>query len=365
MDQTRPAQRRARSLTSAAVAALVLAAGAALGAAPAGADKPGAGHCARIDKVVVKGAERTETACLDDLTTAGTVASGHTNAADWAGLHATGTAQPDRGARHPGRRLLPGHLDLEHQPRLEPRQPVRDPAARRTGTASSSSAARPAPARQYANDFVISDWVLAQGLRLREHRQGQQRRDVLRRRRRRPAARSASGTAGSPSSTRRHQARSSRSATATRPRRTYMSGISNGGYLTRWQLENRPRLYDGGLDWEGTLFRRRRPEPAHLPADRAAELPGVRRDRRPGRARRDDPAPASRTGSEFLWPYHYAVLLGPHPAALPRGARPRRTTGRWRPGIPFCQSGDAELRRRLRLRLAPAGGQGRRALGRS
>ena len=34
-----------------------------------------------------------------------------------------------------------------------------------------------------------------------------------------------------------------------------MAGISNGGYLTRWQLENRPDLYDGGLDWEGTLFR--------------------------------------------------------------------------------------------------------------
>ena len=34
-----------------------------------------------------------------------------------------------------------------------------------------------------------------------------------------------------------------------------MTGISNGGYLTRWQLENRPDLYDGGVDWEGTLFR--------------------------------------------------------------------------------------------------------------
>ena len=34
-----------------------------------------------------------------------------------------------------------------------------------------------------------------------------------------------------------------------------MFGISNGGYLTRWQIENRQRLYDGGLDWEGTLLR--------------------------------------------------------------------------------------------------------------
>ena len=56
---------------------------------------------------------------------------------------------------------------------------------------------------------------------------------------------------------------------AHRPDRMYMAGISNGGYLTRWQLENRPDLYDGGLDWEGTLFRADGPQPAHLPADRA------------------------------------------------------------------------------------------------
>lgn len=39
------------------------------------------------------------------------------------------------------------------------------------------------------------------------------------------------------------------------PGHTYVTGISNGGYLTRWQLENHPELYDGGGDWEGTLFR--------------------------------------------------------------------------------------------------------------
>ncbi len=43
------------------------------------------------------------------------------------------------------------------------------------------------------------------------------------------------------------------------PRRTYLLGISNGGYLVRWQLENRPRLYDGGVDWEGTLYRAKAP----------------------------------------------------------------------------------------------------------
>ncbi len=31
--------------------------------------------------------------------------------------------------------------------------------------------------------------------------------------------------------------------------------MSNAGYLVRWQLENHPELYDGGVDWEGTLWR--------------------------------------------------------------------------------------------------------------
>ncbi len=38
------------------------------------------------------------------------------------------------------------------------------------------------------------------------------------------------------------------------PARTLMTGLSNGGYLTRWQLERVPWLYDGGVDWSGTLF---------------------------------------------------------------------------------------------------------------
>ncbi|HYY52159.1 MAG TPA: hypothetical protein VE755_04760, partial [Myxococcales bacterium] len=40
--------------------------------------------------------------------------------------------------------------------------------------------------------------------------------------------------------------------------RSYAAGISNGGYQTRRAIEtdgnSRDRLYDGGVDWEGTLF---------------------------------------------------------------------------------------------------------------
>jgi len=39
--------------------------------------------------------------------------------------------------------------------------------------------------------------------------------------------------------------------------RSYAAGISNGGYQTRRAIETdfrHQRLYDGGVDWEGTLF---------------------------------------------------------------------------------------------------------------
>ncbi|HEU4348327.1 MAG TPA: tannase/feruloyl esterase family alpha/beta hydrolase, partial [Actinoplanes sp.] len=47
-----------------------------------------------MSAVRVPGAAHQQTACLADLTTAGTVASGHTVPADWAGLHAPGTVNP-------------------------------------------------------------------------------------------------------------------------------------------------------------------------------------------------------------------------------------------------------------------------------
>jgi hypothetical protein len=40
-----------------------------------------------------------------------------------------------------------------------------------------------------------------------------------------------------------------------RPYRTYITGNSNAGYVTRYALENHPDIYDGGVDWQGPLWR--------------------------------------------------------------------------------------------------------------
>jgi hypothetical protein len=58
--------------------------------APAAASPPAAPRCS----VAVPGAAHEVGACLPDLTTAGTVADGHSDPAQWAGLQPAGTHNP-------------------------------------------------------------------------------------------------------------------------------------------------------------------------------------------------------------------------------------------------------------------------------
>lgn len=46
-----------------------------------------------------------------------------------------------------------------------------------------------------------------------------------------------------------------------KPQRTYICGLSNGGYVTRMMMERHADLFDGGLEWEGVLWH---PETRHL-----------------------------------------------------------------------------------------------------
>lgn len=105
--------------------------------------------------------------------------------------------------------------------------------------------------------------------------------------------------------------------------RSYAAGISNGGYQVRRALETdgpHERLYDGGVDWEGTLFL------SSLPAGIVTERPTTGYNlftylpaalaNWPGDVSGD---PAAREAlaavgfepeSEPLWPYHWAIYWG-------------------------------------------------------
>ncbi|WP_392544948.1 tannase/feruloyl esterase family alpha/beta hydrolase [Oryzobacter telluris] len=188
---------------------------------------------------------------------------------------------------------------------------------------------------QYANDLVIGDWVLAQGYAFASTDKGN-------------VGASFWDDGSTPGgSIREWHRRVTELAVATkdtvtrvraeRPHRTYMAGISNGGYLTRWQLENRPDLYDGGLDWEGTLFRADGP---NLLTSLPTALKEYPRYAATGDQQAHDAMIAAgfATGSEFLWPFHHQVYWD----ATQRWYREELDPGYdgdLKAGIPFCASG--------------------------
>ena len=241
----------------------------------------------------VKGAELQVSACLDDLTTAGTVASGHTDQADWNGLHAAGTRNP---SGVPGIQVdgyFPDTSTTNTNHGLEPRRPVRHPAPRgverRDRRHRRARRARPVRERLHHRRLGAE-----QGLRLRLDRQGQHRGGVLPRRldARRLDPRVA--PAGHPAHPRHEAGGPPGVRRAARPhlhgrhlQRRLPHALAAGEQPAA--LRRRARL-------GGHPLPRRGPEPADLPADGAQELPGVRRDRATRRPTTRSSAPASRPG---------------------------------------------------------------------
>ncbi|MEC3914318.1 tannase/feruloyl esterase family alpha/beta hydrolase [Nocardia sp. CDC160] len=200
---------------------------------------------------VVLGAQFQIASCLDDLTTAGTVATGHTVPADWAGLHPAGARNP---SGVPGTQIdgyFPDNstTNTNNGWNHDSQFVIRLPEHWNGGLVVTGS---PGNRRQYANDFVISDWVLAQGYAFAATDKGNTGADFFR-------DDVAPGDAMAEWNSRVTQLTVAAQATVAqrygRPAaHTYMAGLSNGGYLVRWQLENAPWLYDGGVDWEGALW---------------------------------------------------------------------------------------------------------------
>ena len=304
--------------------------------APASASISGSNarrHCAGRTRIAVPRAEKQKLSCLDDLTTAGTTTSGHTNPNDWSGLNAPGTANPSGipgiqvDGYFPDTSTSNTNNGWNHDSQFVIRLPDRW-----NGKLVVSGA--PGTRTQYAGDFLFSDWLLARGYAYAMTDKGN-------------SGGSFQNDGATPGdAVAEWNRRVTQLTRATRSvvrqtyrraaRRTYLVGISNGGYLTRWQLENRPRLYDGGIDWEGTLFRAAGPNlftylPTALrdyPKYRAGDESAHRRMLAAGFA----------PGSEFTWEYHYGVYWD-LTQRLYREEFDPSYDGALNAGVPFCQSG--------------------------
>ncbi len=200
---------------------------------------------------------------------------------------------------------------------------------------------------QYANDRVISDWVLARGYAFVSTDKGNTGTAFYR-----------DGAEPGDAIAEWHDRVTQLARAARRvvqrhygehPDRTYMTGLSNGGYLTRWQLENRPGLYDGGVDWEGVLWT---PETTLLtmlpPALRAFPESAATGDEH---ARQVITDAGFAEGSEFLWQRHYGVHWD-LTQRIYREELDRRTTARWRRA---CPSASRARRTATRTTTSPRG----------
>lgn len=300
------------------------------GAAPTHGHPAG---CAWDARLRVPGAAYQAVACLADLTTAGTVASGHTDPTDWAGLHAPGTRNP-RGV--PGTQLDGYFPDSStgndtHGWRHDSQFVIRVPDRWNGGLVVTGA---PGVREQYANDFIIGDWVLARGYAFASTDKGNVGADFH-------ADGVRPGDAVAEWHTRVTQLMLAAKAVVAqrygrRPQRTYMTGISNGGYLTRWQLEHHGAHYDGGVDWEGTLFTVDGPHlltflpPAlrHYPRYAAGDVAAHRAMLAAGYA----------PGSEPLWAYHHAYYWDLTQRTYREEFDPGYD-GATKAGHPFCSPG--------------------------
>lgn len=278
-------------------------------------------------------AEHQEVSCLDELTTAGTVASGHTVTADWTGLTQASLPQPSGvpGIQIDGYFPDTSTTNANHGWNHDAQFVLRLPDRWNGGLVVSGS---PGNRRQYANDRAIADFVLSKGYAFAATDKGNTGATFYKDGRH-------PGDAVAEWNTRVTQLTIAAKAVVAQryghlPRRTLAAGISNGGYLVRWQLENRAWLYDGGIDWEGTLWRTNGPNLFDFlpPAMRnyGAYAAGDEQ------AHQAMLAAGYAPGSEFLWAYHNQVYWDATQRTYREEFDPT-FDGTLDAGIPYCASG--------------------------
>ena len=285
----------------------------------------------------VPGAERQDEYCLEDLTTEGLIPGIHTERADWQGLNASGTRNPPRPV--PGIQINGYFPDTstknENNGYFHDSQFVIRFPDEWNGKLVITGA--PGVRGQYANDFIFSDWMLSRGYAFASTDKGNTGTSFYD---------DGSEPGGSVAEWHLRVEELTRAVKDTveqrydrPPKRTYITGISNGGYLTRYALENTPELYDGGVDWEGTLFLAEGPNLlTYLPASLKfyPECEGGDENACEAMFRA-----GFQQGSKFLWDDHYTEYWDltqriyreefdpAYDGILGENGTP--------PGIPFCQ----------------------------
>jgi hypothetical protein len=292
--------------------------------------------CANAGAIAVPGAELQRVECQPDLSATALSLIGRSDASDWAALHSKQSRNPPAGAGIQVDGYFPDDstnnttYGWNHDAQFVIRMP-----ANWNGQLVVTGA--PGVRKQYANDYIISDWALSQGYAFASTDKGNSGTSFYNN-----GARSAPAQPllewherVSELTVAAKQVLAQRYGTA--PARTWMTGISNGGYLTRWQLEKRPELYDGGVDWEGSLFQSQGP-------NLFTYLPTALRDYPTSNV---DPAARQRMydvgfepGSESLWPDHYAVYWDLVQRVY-REAFDPDYDGATKAGTPFCATGTA------------------------
>jgi hypothetical protein len=267
-------------------------------------------------KGLVHGAE-FDYVYLDDLTTAkGTKGRPYTNPTDWGGLHAKDTHNP---TGVPGVQMDGYFLDEDSTTSRAPgnaygnkRYPFDSQFVIRFPTAWNGRlviTGAPGIRGQYANDFIISDFVLKKGYAFASTDKGNSGLRFY-------SAGETPGAAVAEWHRRVKQLTEAAKDAAEKyygeePAHTYITGTSNAGYLTRYALERHPDLYDGGVDWAGVLWR---PEGPNLLTFLPMALKHYPKYIDPEESQschetaRDSIIEAGfPEGSEFLWQYHYDV----------------------------------------------------------
>lgn len=293
-----------------------------------------AAECTNMGAIVVPGAERQLNWCLEDLSTPYLILTNHTDASDWGTLHSRTTRNPSGAV--PGIQIDGHFTDTSttnaYNAWFKDSQFVIRLPDNWNGKLVITGA--PGIRKQFANDYLFSDWLLARGYAFASTDKGNNGTNFFR----------DGATPGDAIVEWNHRVTeltlAAKSAVQQRygqaPAYTYITGISNGGYLTRHALENRPELYDGGVDWEGTHWR---PEGPNLFTYLPAALKYF------PRYRLGDPVAHQKMieagfapGSEMIWDHHYLVYWDLTQRTYREEMDPGYDTT-LEAGVPFCASG--------------------------